>query len=177
MSTSHAEPREPASRLREIGESIVVSTAEVLRAWRDLSEEEPWLGLPEEYRLNHLPEAIAALVDAALLRPEEHEAHRANVFASAQHGEDRRAQGFPEHLILREHHHLRRALRRFVEGRHGDSLHAFEAIARLDVAATVSTTAALRASHRERYEERGEWPATLEELAARQVHGRATEAP
>ncbi len=157
------------NKLPEIAESIKANVPKILEEWRKLKQQEPWLSLPEEYHLDHLPEALVTLVDAALIRPEDKEAHREQVWAAATHGQHRLEQGFPEHLLFTEHHLLRRALRRYVEHHHGDSLQSFEAIARLDAAATVSTVASLRGYHRTALESRGEWPDAIERLVEREA--------
>ncbi len=156
-------------RLREIGTSIQTHIPEILEEWRSLMRQEPGLSLPKGYRLDHLRETIEHVVDVALLQPEEKEAHRAQAFAAARYGAERRAQGFPEHLVFAEYRLLERALRHFVEERFADCLQRFEAIARLDVAGGAATAAAHYGYHWEDHARRGEWPIVLEELAAKQV--------
>lgn len=152
------------NKLPEIAKSIQADIPKILEEWRKLKQQEPWLSLPEEYQLDHLPEAITTLIDAALSRPDDREAQRAYLWAAATHGHDRFQQGFAEQLIFTEHHLLRRALRRYINHHHGDSLQCFEAIARIDAATTLSTVASFRGYHRAIFEQRGEWPQAIERL-------------
>ena len=154
------------SDLQMIATSIQERTEEVLEEWDQLTRREPWLALPEVFDLNHLPEVIRGLVAAALASPGDRDALAEKVWAAAQHGQDRLEQGFPEHLIFTEYHVLRRSLWRFIERNHGHSLKHYEAIARLDAATTLATSASLLGYHRAALEKRGDWPAAVERLIA-----------
>lgn len=151
--------------VREVGEAIKEDAEAILAAWRAITRKEPWLSLPEGADLNHLPEAIGALVDAALLDPCTEEDIRCLVESAATHGEQRRKDGFAEPVLLQEHHLLRCALGNYVEDLCRGSLVAFEARARLDITITLAATASLLGYHHAEVDARGEWPEAMEQLA------------
>ena len=152
------------SDMQTIAKSLEEHPKEVLGEWHKLTRQEPWLALPEIFSLNHLPEVIRGLARAALVAPGDRNALAEKVWAAAQHGQDRLEQGFAEHLIHTEYHLLRRSLWRFIQREHGQSLQHYEAIARLDAATTLATSAALLGYHRAALEKRGDWPAAVERL-------------
>lgn len=156
---------ERVQSLETIGRSIVDNLDEVVRGWPKTTEAEPWLKLPAALDLDHIPETLQALVDAALLEPQSQEARLRLVRNAARHGQHRKEQGHSQHLIFLEHHLMRRVLGRYVWEVSPASLARFEAIARLDVAITLSATAALRAYHREQLEAAGQWPQGIDRLA------------
>lgn len=151
--------------LREIGESIKLHLPEILEDWQTTTEREPWLSLPAEYRVDNLAEVIRALVDAALGEDNRREARLRQVREAAKHGEDRLEMGNAESVLFTEYYLLRQSLWRFIERHHKGNPAAMEAIARLDSAITLATTASLRGYHRITFEKRGEWPEAVEQLA------------
>jgi hypothetical protein len=152
--------------LEAIGRSIVDDLDAVVEGWPRTTEAEPWLKLPESLDLDHIPATLRGLIGAALLEPESRQARLRLVRNAAKHGQHRREQGHSQHLIFLEHHLMRRVLARYVWEIAPESLARFEALARLDVAITLSATAALRAYHREQLEAAGRWPQAIEQLAA-----------
>ena len=137
---------------------------EILVEWREITREEPWLSLPEEHRLNSLPDVLSALLDAALCTPEEMAAQERHVIAAAEHGRARREQGFRDALLFTEYYLLREAVWRYLRRLSTDSEKVRQAIFRIDTAVTVATSASLFGYHRDEIERRGEWPEVLQRL-------------
>lgn len=154
---------------QSLAASLKTHIPQVLEAWNTVAHEAPWLSLPAEAQLDHLPQAIQHLIDAVLLHPREGKAQRALIFTAAQHGEDRRRQGFSDHMIFQEYHLLRSALRRVFDSLPGEVPSDVEVIPRLDAGITAAAEASLRGYHRDYFEARGEWPDVLEQLVARRL--------
>lgn len=154
------------STLAEIRTGIQEQIPEILRRFRVIiEEEEPWMLLPEGSRVDHFGELTFQLSEVAL-RPERDEEHiRQMLHTAARHGESRLTHGFPEALVFREHYLLRGALWAHVREEHGrDDPLAFEAIARIDAALSLSGKASIRGFHRPTYEAQGSWPDCIDDL-------------
>lgn len=154
---------EPEAIGREIEENIQQLVAE----WERVEDEEPWASVPTEDRLDHLPETIQRLTEAALVHPTDPEAHRKCVRDAAIHGEHRREHGFAEPVLFKEYEILREALWRYVRGITDDPDARLEAITRLDTAITLASRASLYGFHRRTLEEQGQWPEKLETLISK----------
>lgn len=135
---------------------------EILAEWQGITQEEPWLTLPEEHRFNSLPDFTHDLLDAALCRPDEMEAHRRKLYAASEHGQTRREQGFPQELVLTEFYLLREAIWRILQRHLPDD--ATGAVMRVDTALSTATRASLAGFHRQELERLGQWPAVIERL-------------
>lgn len=148
----------------QVCNDIKAHVAEVIEEWEHLVREQPWFSLPQDHRVDSLPEVIVGLVEASLCDPGEEETSRRNVVAAAEHGMSRREQGMPEHLILTEYHLLRLAIWRYLTGKFGSSDRTTEAITRIDTAITVATNASMWGYHREEIEAIGKWEEGVERI-------------
>jgi hypothetical protein len=162
--------------MRFIGQEIRSCVTEVLTEWDRLVREEPWFSLPPENRRGELPDVIAAIAAATLCYPDRLDAHRSQVEAAALHGERRRAQGLPEHVIPSELHLLRQALWRYLTRRHGSSDRTTSAILRIDRGITVATNAAMWGYYRDEIEGMGKWEEGMDRIAAESGHTHGPEA-
>jgi hypothetical protein len=136
----------------------------LLEQWKRIGRDEPWLALPEGISQNDLPDLIRALAAAAASGFADPAAKVALVEFAAGHGESRLREGFPEDLIFREYHLLRRTLWRRLEAEFGKHATAHEFILAFDAGITLATSASLRGYHRSTYEARNDWPDTLYQL-------------
>lgn len=148
----------------EITDSITGNLADVLEEWGAAKHDEPWVTLPERPSLNNLPELVRFVAQVALVRPFNAEMRRNKVLAAASHGEHRRSEGWQEAQLFQEYTLLRRAIWRFIQQRHGSDDQSFQAIGQIDAALTLATVASLRGFHRDMFEQRGDWPQSLERL-------------
>lgn len=152
--------------MQEICEDIKDNLEEILAEWDDLVQEQPWHALPSSDVIDHLPEVTVGLIEAGLCNPHDEQAHRQKVLAAAAHGEDRRKQGMPEHLILTEYHLLRQALWRYMTRRFGTSQRTTKAIMRIDAVITLATNASLWGYNRPRIEELGKWEEGIDRMVS-----------
>jgi len=150
--------------MNEICEDIKRHVPDVLLEWERRVREQPWYSLPAGHRIANLPDVIVGLVEASLCSPADEEAHRRKVEAAAEHGEHRRRQGIPEHLILTEYHLLRSAIWYYLVGKFGSSARTTEAIMRIDTAITLATNASMWGYHREEIEAMGKWEEGVERM-------------
>ncbi len=134
----------------------------VLERWDTIRKAEHWLELPDELSHDHLPDLVAAVIEAAVCTEFAEAPLRAVVMAAAEHGDQRRAAGFAEGLIFREYYLLRSALWTVLEARWGAEPGVFDVLARVDSSITAATGGSLRGFHREELEARGEWPESLD---------------
>ncbi|MGH7662791.1 MAG: hypothetical protein ACRENI_00610 [Gemmatimonadaceae bacterium] len=134
---------------------------EILEDWQEATQEEPWLSLPREHRIDHLPAVVRGLIDVALCGPSSEAAHRAMVEASAKRGSDRRDQGTQQELVFTEHYLLRKAMQRYLERVAGPE-RASDALIRIDMAISLATRASLQGYHRRELERMDRWPAVLD---------------
>lgn len=154
-------------RFTELQEGIAGSVREILGHLDAVTEEDPWIHLPRDYRLNHLADVVEPMTTLALTRSADAELCRDMLHLAAARGEKRLEQGYPDSLIFQEFPMLRQALwryiRRFHDGNHDPR--SFEAMVRIDAALALATKASLRGFHRPVFEARGRWPETIDELA------------
>jgi hypothetical protein len=149
--------------MRHLCDYLVDNLPEILIEWNALAVERPWHDLPDTHRLDSLPEVVTGLIEAAVCGPEEREMHRRKVWAAAEHGHQRREQGFPQELLLTEYYLMREAIWRVLKGEHSHEDRT-TAILRIDAALNLATRGSLAGYHREEYEKAGKWPGALEEL-------------
>ena len=163
-------------------EELKSHLAEVLVEWHAITCEQPWLSMPAEVRIDHLPELIRELSDAALRTPVDLRSRLRALSAATAHGEDRRLHGFSDGLLFTEYYLLREAL-----WRHIRQLWPLEdagpAIMRIDLALTLASRAALYGYHAPELRELGhdlpdlitdllqQWPAERGALTARPEPG------
>lgn len=121
---------------------------EILEDWQTLLDDRPWLELPEDVGLDHLPEVVDSLVDVAVRDSADGDDPRYAVVAYAiKHGRHRRQQGYDDHSLFQEFHLLREAIWMGIRRRYPQDPSTFEAIGRLDSAITAATRASLHGFH------------------------------
>lgn len=152
--------------MNEICEDIKGNVPEVLLEWERRVREQPWYSLPADRRVANLPDVIVGMVEATLCSPADERAHRRTIEAAAEHGEHRRRQGIPEHLILTEYHLLRQAIWYYLVGKFGSSARTTEAIMRIDTATTIAANASMWGYHREEIEALGKWDEGIERIVS-----------
>ena len=97
--------------LQDIRTAIQSHIPEVLGHFAQIiTEEEPWMLLPEARRTDCFGELILHLSEVALGNGSRTARVRQMLHAAARYGEERLAHGFPEALVFREHYLLRQAL-------------------------------------------------------------------
>jgi hypothetical protein len=149
----------------EIGRTVQHRLQEILHDWRRVAAQELHRRVPHELGFGALHDLIPALAEAALVRPDSHQARRDLVRAAARHGETRKQESHTEHLLMLEHASLQRTLARFVERTAADPDARAEAIARIDVAIVLCMRAAMHGYERPEREAEGAWPQVVERLA------------
>ena len=135
-------------------DDVKAHLAEVLVEWHTVTGDQPWLSMPPENRVDHMPQLIRDLSDAALGTPVDLEARLRTLDAAVKHGEERRAHGFSDGLLLAEYILLREALWRYIR-RAAPLEEAGPAIMRIDSAITLASRAALYGYHARELEELG----------------------
>lgn len=135
--------------------------APILQEWEAVSREEPWHVNPERYGIDSLHEAVRAVLDVALGDGSDKLASERLVRAAAAHGDQRRLQSTGDEALLREYHALRTSVWRYLSRVPMPPAEALTAIARVDIAITVATTAALRGYHRSDMPASREWGSEL----------------
>lgn len=144
---------------------------DMVGAWQEVGEREPWHRVPENLDQDHLPEMIRELARTALADFFAPDARRELVRVGAIHGEHRFQQGVAEEILSREYEMLRFSLRNRLR-RHADAQRASEALIRLDSAMTLAHGASLRGFHRDHIATKpGRYEAELERYAAEWVFG------
>ena len=152
--------------MREICEDIKSHVPEVVTEWEWRVREQPWYSLPAEHRIDNLPDVIVGLVDASLCDPADEQSHRQKIEAAAKHGQHRREQGIPEHLILSEYHLLRQAIWYYLTRKFGHTNRTATALTRIDTAITLATNASMWGCHRAEIEALGKWEEGIERIVA-----------
>lgn len=137
--------------------------ANILTRWREVGVDEPWLQLPAQMGFDHLPAVLRMVAEAALRQELDRDASRDAVVEAAKHGETRMKEGFPESYIYTEYLLLRRSLWAFVQKQVDPKL-ATRAIMQVDSLLGLMTLASLRGYHRPTFEDKGEWPDTLDRM-------------
>ena len=138
----------------------------VIASWVALSDRPPWDRLTTAERIDHLAPLLASLFRAVFEETPER-THRAEMIRdAATHGEERRAQGYDEEIILEEYYLIRDLLWTELRARlaPGD---AAPIIIRVDAALSLASAACLRGMHREALEAVGQWPGVLDVLVQR----------
>lgn len=133
----------------EVGERI----PDILSDWLTLTGTHPWLQLPDELDLDHLPDLVHALIDTCVGRDRDGDPKRRVVEAGLMHGQHRARQDYPDHLLFREYHLLREAIWRGMHRRHPQERQTVSAISRIDAAITVATRASLQGYHRKTWDD------------------------
>ena len=150
------------SDLRDILEDLRRRSDDIVENWLGRMQAQPWLRLPHEATVDHVPELVEALVAALLGEPSVEVARRNAIRVACKHGRHRREQGLDDAVLHREHHLLRSSIWDVIRRRHGEIPACFEAIARVDVATTMTTTGSLHGYH---VDGKGERDAAAERLA------------
>lgn len=140
-------PGSPMSELRPIFESLRESSDAVVDRWCDRVQVQPWLDLPPDLTLDHIPELLDAMAGALLGEPSTEEGRRVAVRMAMKHGSDRRNHGFDDEVLHHEHHLLRASIWDVIRERWGHDQVCFDAIARVDVVTTLTTSASLHGYH------------------------------
>lgn len=138
--------------------------SEILREWERLVDTEPWRGLPTRERVDHIPPVIAELLDATLHVPPDPDRRRRAITAASEHGQARRLQALPDHVLFREYEFVREAIWHYLRENVQPSDASLELIFRIDRAIGDLTRAALRGYHRPELEEQGRWPEDVDAL-------------
>jgi hypothetical protein len=138
----------------------------VVASWVALSDRPPWDRLTTADRIDHLAPLLESLF-RAVYEETDHRTYRAEMIRdAATHGEERRAQGYDEEIILEEYYLIRDLLWTELRARlaPGD---AAPIIIRVDAALSLASAACLRGMHREALEAAGQWPRALDVLVER----------
>jgi hypothetical protein len=135
-------------------EELKAHLAEVLVEWHELTGEQPWLSMPSDVRIDHLPDLIRELSDAALRTPADLTARLNALSAAVAHGEGRRLHGFSDGLLFTEYYLLRQAMWRYIR-ENWPPEEAGPAIMRIDTAITLASRAALYGYHAHELRELG----------------------
>ncbi len=133
--------------LRDVLEDLRGSVDEIIAHWEGRVAARPWMSLPEDARIDHLPGLVEGLMSAMLGDPTPEEARRRAVEMAVRHGEHRREHGFQDGILHREHHLLRSSIWDIIQERYGSRPACLEAISMIDVATTMTTTASLHGYH------------------------------
>lgn len=135
---------------------------EVIGEWDRLGTAEPWHRLPKNIDLDHLPDMIRALAEAALLSFFGEDERYGLAVACVRHGDHRYSTGHSEEVLAREYGLLRAALWQRVRSLATDSTAAAHAIIRLDSALTFAHGASLRGYHRDHIEQTADFETVLD---------------
>lgn len=152
---------------QKIAREVKENAPQILALFDEVTQEEPWIHLPQGYKTETLAGIIRHVVDLSLLDPGNPERCRTLLYTGAHHGRTRQTQAFSDTFLLQEMYLLRQSIWAFV--RRCDAAHTpltFEAILRIDMALSLTTKAALRGYHHDHFESRGQWPGTLEDLTS-----------
>lgn len=133
---------------------------ETLDGWNTLAEREPWQRLPQGLDMDHLPQLIACLADAALLTFFGMDERHALAENAVKHGLHRYNEGVADDVLQREYELVRWGLWSRVKHQVPPRV-ASEAIIRLDSAMTFALGATLRGYHRHAIEENSDWSDSL----------------
>ncbi|MFL5577325.1 MAG: hypothetical protein ACJ79S_15310 [Gemmatimonadaceae bacterium] len=124
--------------------------------------------MPDELEVGSFPEVVRAILDAALGPRGDLVAAEAMTTAAAQHGRQRRRQGFAHELLFTEYYLLRevlwRTLKRVAHAADGLDDRSLHAILHLDGAICVATRASITGYHQDELEAMGRWPASLHDI-------------
>jgi hypothetical protein len=152
--------------MESICSDLLENADDVLAQWERLVREYPWFSLPAAYRTDNLADVLAGLVRSALCEPSVRATQWENVNAASAHGEHRRRQGIPEHLLFTEFHLLRQEIWQHLVSAHPPSEAATGAMLRIDAAISLATNASMWGYHREEIEAMGKWEEGMERIVA-----------
>ena len=82
----------------------------IVAEWSQIAVGHPWAGLTEPQRIDFLPPLVTAMLRATVCDPPVPAARGEALRAAADHGRERRAQGFTEQDIVLEYYLIRLAL-------------------------------------------------------------------
>lgn len=154
-----------AGTFRNIREGIQTSIETILKNFHELSDSEPWIKLPQDFRYDRLGEVAVAASDLALGSTGERSLCRKVIEEGAAHGQQRLTHGFPDSLLFQESYLLRKAIWLYIRDRHEeDSKLLAEAIVRIDSALSLAIRASMRGYHRPAYEHLGQWENAFDDL-------------
>lgn len=145
---------------RQLKHEAASIAEQAIQDWNRLAEKEPWHRLPPSLDLDHLPELIRCLADAALGTFFARDERVKLAEYAVKHGEHRFTSGSAEDILQREYELLRWGMWNRIK-KMTTSERASEAIIRLDSAMTFALGATLRGYHRQVIEETGDWPNAL----------------
>lgn len=151
----------PTSATIQLCRRLRADIPHILSDWQAIIDEEAGQDLPADYRLIDVGDLVLQLVEAAVCRPADLEAHRRGVLAAATHGTALRGFGIREDLIFQEYALLRRAFWYRLQWLERDGRTALDAIERIDRSITLATMATLHGYHREELEALGRWDEIL----------------
>ena len=134
-------------KLQELGEEIEAHADDIVEGAEELADQEPWVSLPEELRLNHLIPLLRSMVRAAFDEVGEEVTVRDLVEEAAEHGRQRAEQGFTDETVLLEYQILRRAVERFLRSGYVADEVLLEALVRMDAEITTATSGSLLGLH------------------------------
>jgi len=153
--------------LHGIAEDILAHLPDVVRHFEAVTQQEPWIHLPREYRSNFLSDVIALASRLAILGPSDPKLLDGMLECASRHGEQRLEQGFSDAMLFQELYLAREAVWTFLKSRHAnETVLVSEAIVRIDMALSLAAKASLRGYHRPAFASQGRWPAVIHELGA-----------
>lgn len=156
---------ERMNTFEKISGSITEHIPEVLQRFNVVTEQDPWIHLPADYRVNCLGEVIEMAATLALRAPGDRTLCTRMLHSAADHGQTRLKQGLPDSILFRELYMVRESLWSYMKEEHAeDSAMVAEAIVRVDTVLSLASKASLRGYHRPTFEERGTWPKVIDEL-------------
>ncbi|MEX2581807.1 MAG: PAS domain-containing protein [Gemmatimonadota bacterium] len=150
--------------LHDVQTRLAQHAPDIIDGFNRSTEQEPWIHLPEQERLNFLRNLIEPLTEVALSTSGDSKVYRRALHVAARHGERRHAQGLPEQILFDDLYLFRRAVCSQIECDDG-ALYA-EAVNRIDAVLSLATFASLRGYYRDDFEARHQWPDTIDEIAA-----------
>lgn len=118
----------------------------VVASWDQRAEEELGEKLPSGLDLNSLPDLIRHLAAAAPAGPDDPTAE-AMIRVAFEHGRHRREEGYPDVVLFREYHLLRRFLWDELKASDSPQDAIVGAILRIDTAMTIATAGSVHGFH------------------------------
>jgi hypothetical protein len=149
--------------MNAICEDLRRHIGEIVGEWERLARAARRPSSSEHRASEALADVIIGLVEASLCTPANVSAHREKVRAAAEHGYECRQRGLPDEAVLSEYHLLRQALWEYLARSFGPH-RSLKAIARIDSAISIATTASLWGYNREEIRSLGKWEQGLERM-------------
>src|SRR5688500_13455687 len=81
---------------------LIITQAEVVRAFNSATARPPWSRLPEEERINYLRQLVRPLINLATTDTQNAHLCRRGLLIAARHGQRRHEQGFSEEILLQD---------------------------------------------------------------------------